>query len=309
MSKPKIKFIVNPNADMGNAWRQAADLRPILEEYGGTDWAGTVYPTHATELAYKAGMDGYDIVIAAGGDGTVHEVVNGLMQIPADKRPKLGVVPMGSGNDYAAALGLPDSSEKALKATLTGKTRKIDVGTIEDENGRKEFWDNTLSIGFGGAVTIFSHRMPVIRGFLMYFVAVVQTILLQYNVLKVTVETESDSWEDQVMLFAVCNGHREGGGFITAPKAVIDDGEMDYTIVKKVSRAKMFRLIPEFMNGTQEKFDDVYMGRAKKMTITSESPMFLHTDGEVFAGFENNIHKLILEIHPQAIEVLVPSEE
>ena len=88
----RTKFIMNPNADMGNAWRQALDLRPIAEEHGGADWAGTVYPTHATELARQAGLDGYDLVVAVGGDGTVHEVINGIMSLPAEKRPRLGVV-------------------------------------------------------------------------------------------------------------------------------------------------------------------------------------------------------------------------
>lgn len=83
----KVKLILNPMADMGNAWRVAADLRPIVAEYGHADWSGTVYPTHATELARQAALDGYDMVVAMGGDGTVHEVVNGLMQVPEDNVP------------------------------------------------------------------------------------------------------------------------------------------------------------------------------------------------------------------------------
>ena len=78
----KVKIILNPMADMGNAWKVADDLRPILNEYGNADWSGTVYPTHATELARQAGEQGYDMIIAMGGDGTVHEVVNGIMQLP-----------------------------------------------------------------------------------------------------------------------------------------------------------------------------------------------------------------------------------
>ncbi|MBA4380716.1 MAG: hypothetical protein C0393_08605 [Anaerolinea sp.] len=83
----KVKLIFNPMADMSHAWRVANDLRPIVAEYGNADWSGTVYPTHATELARQAGEQGYDMVIAVGGDGTVHEVINGLMQAPAKKRP------------------------------------------------------------------------------------------------------------------------------------------------------------------------------------------------------------------------------
>ena len=83
----KVKIILNPIADMGNAWKVASDLRPIIAEYGNADWSGTVYPTHATELARQAGEQGYEMVIAMGGDGTVHEVVNGLMQVPEKRRP------------------------------------------------------------------------------------------------------------------------------------------------------------------------------------------------------------------------------
>ena len=91
----KTKIILNPMADMRNAWRVANDLRPIIAQHGNADWSGTVYPTHAVELAKQAGEQGYEMVVAIGGDGTVHEVINGIMQLPEGKRPVLGVVPLG----------------------------------------------------------------------------------------------------------------------------------------------------------------------------------------------------------------------
>ena len=98
----KVKIILNPMADMGNAWRVARDLRSITEQHGGVDWSGTVYPGHAIDLAQEAGKQGYDMVIAMGGDGTIHEVINGLMKVPEEKRPILGVVPVGSIPIYPA---------------------------------------------------------------------------------------------------------------------------------------------------------------------------------------------------------------
>ncbi len=83
MQPAKVKMILNPNADLGRAWRAAADLRPIVDRYGGADWAGTVYPGHASEIARQAALEGYQLVVAMGGDGTAHEVINGLMQVPA----------------------------------------------------------------------------------------------------------------------------------------------------------------------------------------------------------------------------------
>ena len=102
MSKPRIKLIMNPNADMGNAWKYAADLRHLFEGFADAEWAGTVYPTHAKLLAKQAAEEGFDIVVAMGGDGTAHEVANGLMEVPEDKRPIFGVIPLGSGNDFSA---------------------------------------------------------------------------------------------------------------------------------------------------------------------------------------------------------------
>lgn len=305
MADRRIKLILNPNADMGNAWRHASALRPILEEHHKPDWAGTVYPAHAIELARQAAEDGYDTVIAVGGDGTAHEVINGLMQVPAERRPKMGVVPLGSGNDFAHAIGMNPSPEYALKQILEGKPRRIDIGVVEDEHNRREYWDNSLSIGFAGAVTIYSHSLPVLRGFLMYFAAVVQTIIKHYDVLEVKITTESETWEDKVLMLAVCNGEREGGGFITAPGAKLDDGVFNFTIVKKISRPMMFRLIPEFMRGTQGRFKPVQMGQVKRMDVVSNRPLYLHTDGEIFAGFTTDVRRLKIEILPQALEVLV----
>src|SRR5215203_6623002 len=114
----KVKIILNPMADMGNAWRIARDLRSITEQHGGVDWSGTVYPGHAIDLAKQAGEQDYDMVIAMGGDGTVHEVMNGLMKVPAEKRPILGIVPAGSGNDFAHSINTSTTPSTALTCAL-----------------------------------------------------------------------------------------------------------------------------------------------------------------------------------------------
>lgn len=308
MSKPKVKIIMNPNANIGNAWRKASDLRAVAEEFGDVDWAGTVYPTHATELAKKAAEDGYDIVIAAGGDGTVHEVMNGLMEIDSNNRPAMGVVPMGSGNDYSHILGMPDDPEHALKTVLTGKRKKIDVATIEDEHGRFRFWDNTCNIGFGGYVNIYSHELPVVRGFLMYLVSVLITIVRHNDAIEISIKSDEGDWEDQVQLIAACNGPREGGGFATAPDADPWDGKLNLTIAKNATRLQMLALLPKFMNGTQGTSKLVYFRTFKELEIKSKQPLYLHTDGENYAGFANDVHHLKFKVLPQALEVIVPSD-
>lgn len=306
MSKPRLKMIMNPNADMGNAWKFAADLRHLVEAFADVQWSGTVYPTHAKQLAHEAADEGFDIVVAMGGDGTAHEVVNGLMEIPAEKRPKFAIIPLGSGNDYAANLGISKEANEAIQTIREGYSKKVDLFLIEDEDGRQEYVDNTANIGFGGSVTIFSHTIPLLRGFVMYFVAVLQTIFSNFTNYKVEIKTDEKEWEDEVLMIALNNGPREGGGFITGPDAVLDDGVLNYCMVHKVSRLMMFRLIPEFMKGSQERFKPVYMGTFKQMEIKSDKPLVLHTDGEVYAGFSHDVHYLKVDLLPDALEVVVP---
>ena len=305
MPKHKTKLILNPNADLGRAWHWGADLRPIVEEFGGADWTGTVYPTHATELARQAAEEGYELIIAVGGDGTTHEVVNGLMQVPAERRPRLGVVPVGSGNDFAHNVGVPSRPELAMRQVFTGQPKKIDLGLAVDGHGRREYWDNTFGVGFDATVTIRSRKITLVHGFLMYFVAVVQTILLNHDAPRLQITTDSESWAEETLMIVLCNGPREGGGFFVAPDARNDDNQLDYVAIRRVSRLMMFRLIPEVMNGTHGRFPQVRMGKFKGMKLESERPLYIHIDGEIFAGFGTDVRQLSAEILPGALEVIV----
>jgi YegS/Rv2252/BmrU family lipid kinase len=300
----KVKIILNPMADMSNAWTVANDLRPIIAEYGNADWSGTVYPTHATELAKQAGEQGYDMVIAMGGDGTVHEVVNGLMQIPEKTRPIMGVVPVGSGNDFAHSIGVPMQSDHALAHALKGEPSTVDIGLMTDENGRQEYFDNTVGVGFDAVVTIRSHKLPIVRGFLMYLTAVIQTIILNHEPAKMKMEADGESWEQTNLMVAVCNGPREGGGFMVAPDAKNSDGILNYMMISKCSRTMMFRLIPEVMNGTHGRFDLVKMGTCQRFSLTSERPVYIHADGEIYTSFGSNLHNVAFEILPAALKVV-----
>jgi YegS/Rv2252/BmrU family lipid kinase len=300
----KVKIILNPMADMGNAWRIARDLRSITEQHGGVDWSGTVYPGHAIELAKQAGEQGYDMVIAMGGDGTVHEVVNGLMQVPEERRPILGVVPAGSGNDFAHGIHASPEQSKALTCALNGEASTIDLGVMIDEHGHKEYFDNTLGLGFGAIVTIRSHRLPILRGFLMYLTAVIQTIILDHNPMHMEIKTDNETWSQDVIYLVVCNGPREGGGFLIAPDAKIDDGILHYAMITDVSRLMMFRIVPEVMKGTHGRFKQVKMGTCRKFSLTSNRPLYIHADGEIFTGPGTDLHHVTFEILPNALKVV-----
>jgi diacylglycerol kinase (ATP) len=304
MSGHRVKLIVNPNADLGRAWMEARNLRPIVEEFGGADWAGTVYPTHATELARQAGEQGYEIVIAAGGDGTTHEVVNGLMQIEADRRPKLGVVPLGSGNDFSFAVGMDKRPVYALRQIFTGQPKRIDVVRLHDGLERTEYWVNTLGIGFDTTVTIRSRRFTRFHGLMVYLTAVVQTIILNHEAPLMKVQTDRENWEEEMVMLVLCNGGREGGGFQIQPAARPDDGILHYAGVKRVSRPMMFRLLPEVMNGTHGRFKQVRMGQFLRLDLQADRPLYIHIDGEIFAGWGMDVRNLDVELLPGELEVV-----
>lgn len=302
--KRRLKLIFNAHADRGHAWEVARSLEPSLERRGETSWAATEYPGHATELALDAGEDGFDIVVAIGGDGTVHEVVNGLMKVPADRRPPLGAVPVGSGNDFCANLGLPPDPELAVLRLFEGQPRKVDVGTIRDNNGRVEFWNNTVSIGFGAAVAIHSYQIRRLRGFPMYLWAVIKTIVLNHDAPRMVIQTDEERIEEDVLLMSLNNGPREGGGFLTSPAAQLDDGVLNFAMIRDVSRLMMFRLIPEVMRGTHGRFEPVRLGEFRELQLRSEAPIPVHTDGEIFADFYAGVTELTVQVLPGVLEVI-----
>jgi len=271
----RIKLIFNPHADRGRAWDIASTLQAIIEHHGGASWASSEYPTHATELAEQAALEGYDVIAALGGDGTVHEIVNGLMRIPAENRPTLAAVPLGSGNDFSSNVGVQQDVDVAMERVFHGEVKTIDLGQISDATGRTEFWDNTLGIGF-------NHDAPLMK-----------------------IITDEETIEQNVLMMVLCNGPREGGGFFVAPGALPDDGVLNYAMVESVSRAMMLRLVPEVMRGTHGRFKQVRLGQFRELRLTSERPITIHTDGEVFAGFSSDVQDIHVKILPGELKMIV----
>lgn len=300
----RARLIFNPHADGGRAWRKAAALQATIEHLGGAEWTGTDYPTHATELAAQAAEEGFQVVVAVGGDGTVHEVVNGLMSVPSEQRPALAAVPLGSGNDFSFNNHIQQDPNQAILRVFSGESRAVDVGLVRDGNGRVEYWDNALGIGFDAATLINSTDITLLQGLAMYLVAVIRTILRDHRAPHMQISTDTEQLEKALLMLTMCNGAREGGGFYVAPEADPEDGVLDYAMVEYVSRPMMFRLIPEFMRGTHGRFSQVHFGRFRKLKLTADEPLLVHTDGEVFANAATEVRELEVEILPQALNVI-----
>lgn len=301
-----IRMIYNPQADRGRSYQMAGDLHQLSSEWGGADWVGTVYPGHATELALAAAQAGYTTVVALGGDGTVHEIVNGLMQVDPSRRPRLGVVPIGSGNDFAGGVGILRNPTAALQRIFHGgETKAIDVGKVMDASGRTEYWCNVLGIGFDAAINIHSRNIPVLHGFWMYLAATLWTILLKYERPMLDLDLDGKKTSARFLMLTLGNGTREGGGFRTTPDAQMDDGWLDYLLVDPVSRLRMMRLIPEVMQGTQGRFPEAHLGRFQKISLRADMALPIEADGEMFAPYAADVREVSVEILPHALQVVV----
>lgn len=301
----RVMLILNPHADRGRSYNIANALQSIAERYGEATWASSQYPGHSTKLAIQAAEEGYDVVVAIGGDGTCHEVINGLMQFPEETRPLFGVVPAGSGNDFSANAGFAQEREVAMHRVFNGEVKRIDLATLTDNTGHTEYWDNTVGLQFGAIATLHSHKITRLKGFAMYLWAVIKTIVLNHDAPHLKITTDRESFDLPVQYLVLCNGPREGGGFFVAPGAEPTDGELDYAMIKQVSRLMMFRILPEVMKGTHGKFKDVKLGRFSSMKIVSDRPLAIHTDGEILAGFTSVITELDVKILPSALRIVV----
>ena len=314
---PQIKVIFNPQADRGDNRQKADWLRHLLDEQARSadgqgilyeiDWVETEQPGHATALAHQAALEGCDAVVAVGGDGTVHEVVNGLMRVDAEQRPALGILPTGTGNDLSANFGLPLDPAEAAGAMFQPNTRPLDVGLVSDTNGRHEYWVNTLGFGFSGAVTVVARRSRTfLRGFALYLYIVLKTILLHAQNIDIRVAVDgADASPRTISMANVCNGRAEGGGFPVAPHAVMDDGLISYTFMGRLNRLQLLRFLPVVLSAKHVDYPEHFeFGTARHLRVEAAQPLVIHIDGELFSEPHHDLRQMEAEMIPAALKVL-----
>ena len=302
----KICVILNPASGRGRAARLIPHIERMLRASSlDFDLLQSERPLHAIDLAAQAARDGYEAVISAGGDGTVNEIINGLMQARAESYDKtaLGVISIGTGNDFAASLGLPEKIEAAVHAIKENIRRKIDIGLFKGcdfPEGR--YFGNCVGIGFDAAGTIQARKITWASGMLAYLIAVVQTIFWYYKAPTLQIEMDDETVSQPSLMVSIMNGRRIGGGFWTAPDSLPDDGLFDLCIACEVSRARMFTFIPHFIKGTQATQPEIQMKRSTKAKIiATHGSMPVHMDGEIIG---EACKELSVEILPQQLEII-----
>ncbi len=295
-----MRLIVNPAAGRGHAVRVAQDACAILRGLGVPfDVVRTSGPEEAIRLAEEAALEERQPVVAVGGDGTVHEVLNGLVRAHDNGGPvgTLGVIPAGSGNDFERMLRLPDGLEGACARLAEGKTHLIDVGRV---NGR--YFANGLGIGFDALVNIASRRHRRLRGLPLYLISALETIFVHYKAPRMTIDLDGRTVTGRVLMIAVTNGRRIGGGFRITPAAEIDDGLFDICLARDIPRLQILSLLPHVIRGTHVGKPPVTMLRARRVVVSSEDGLASHVDGEIFT---NDAQRLEAEILPARLKAVM----
>ncbi|MCA9943926.1 MAG: diacylglycerol kinase family lipid kinase [Anaerolineales bacterium] len=300
----RVKVILNPMADIGRGAAQAAVIQQAAQPFGGVDLVQTESPGHARELARQAADDGYDLVVAAGGDGTISDVVNGLVR-GSKAVTKLGIIPIGSGNDLAWSLKIPTKVETAVQKLFTGTPITIDLARIEDDQGRFRIVDNNVGIGFDAVVVIATENITRIHGFLMYLTAVLRTIATYSQMPKVTAYFDEEKIEQTIMMITFGVGPRGGGGFLLTPDAKQHDDLVDTLTANKMGRLSMIGLLLKVFSGSHVRSKRVTMRKSKQIRVRADRPLPIHTDGEMFAYPQDNVREVTVTSLPAAIDVIV----
>lgn len=303
-----LGIILNPTAGRGKARRQRARLERLLNERGASFrmWETTA-PGTGSALAEQAAAE-CDVVIAAGGDGTVHEVGAGLL---AGEHPKpLGVLPFGTGNDFARMLGMPTSLEDALQALLTARPTRIDYGCLDAEtaSGRHTRpFVNGVGIGFDAEVAARAMQHKTLPGVLGYLVEAVRA-LHRWEAPPVEVILEpgrpaEQRWTGPLLLLAIGNGRSAGGGFRFTPDARLADGWLDVCRVTAMPLHRVLALIPQALRGTHGSAPEVLLRPVHELHVKTMQGLPVHVDGELLTrtAYEVRVH-----VVPGGLSVLRP---
>lgn len=298
----RARIIYNPTAGRESFRKHIGEVLEKFETAGyETSCHATTGEGDATEAAKKAVERGFDLVVAAGGDGTLNEVIAGVS--PFEKRPKIGLIPMGTTNDFARALRIPREIDGAVDIILQGSLIPVDVGVMNDRH--------FINIAGGGRLTELTYDVPsklkTVLGQLAYYIKGIE-MLPSVNSSHVRIEYDDEVFDGEAMMFLVGLTNSVGGFEKLAPESSVNDGKFTLLILKKCNIAELIRIVTLALRG--DHLDDplVISAKTKKVKVTSDEKVLLNLDGEyggtLPATFENlyrhvEMYVPIDELRPQ----------
>jgi diacylglycerol kinase (ATP) len=278
----RARVILNPSSGRERAAGHVEDLSARLRSrYDGVEISVTTRDGDAERAAAVAVADGCAALFVAGGDGTLNEAINGLAAAGALDRIIVGVIPLGTGNDFAAALGIPADVDAALEVLLRGRQIRVDLGEV---NGR--VFVNTSGGGFIADVSVaVTPQLKSLAGRLAYLIGGAQA-LAEFEPVGATVSLGGGSapLRHRLHAFAVCNSRLIGGGRLIAPEAIIDDGRLDVCLIEAMSALEFVALARKVAEGEHVNDPRVIYLQSPSLEIALDRPVHVNTDGEVFEG-------------------------
>jgi YegS/Rv2252/BmrU family lipid kinase len=279
-------LICNSRSGRGGVGKTLPEVRSHLEqreldyEVRYTEGSG-----HATELAREALAQGFRFLVAVGGDGTIHEVVNGMLAAdkPVNPEAVLGIVAAGTGSDFIKTFGLPATMPSHAVAHLDGsETFPIDIGKITYMDGdvsTVRYFANIAEVGLGAAAAARAARLPRVLGPMVYFVAFWLAVR-KHRAARVTVDLVDRTYEGRMNNLVVANGQFFGGGMKVAPKAVPTDGLLDVQI-EHARKRDAIALMPKVYKGQHVPHPDILEAKRARLTIEADAPLPIEADGEI----------------------------
>ncbi|KGX88223.1 diacylglycerol kinase [Pontibacillus litoralis] len=293
----RARIIYNPTSGREAVRRELPEVLQRFEQAGyETSTHATTGEGDATKAAQLAAQRNFDLVVAAGGDGTINEVINGLAE--SEYRPKVGIIPVGTTNDFARALRVPRTVKGAVDIILEGCSKELDIGRVNNQY--------FVNIAGGGKLTELSYEVPsklkTALGQLAYYLKGVE-MLPSIRPTYVEIEYDGKWFEGEVMVFLISLTNSVGGLEKLAPDAILDDGMFDLLIVKKVNIPELIRLATLAMKGNHLNDPNIIYTKANRIKVHTEEKMQLNIDGEyggLLPGEFVNLHRHIQFFVPRS---------
>jgi len=299
----KTELIINLTAGGGKPRPHLKTIFKYLKENGfNFKVSYTSHHGEATELAQKAADNGAELIVSVGGDGTVNEIVNGIMK--SKNNPSLGIIPLGWANDFIKSVNIPYDLTQACQILVQGKTKKIDIGVINSQI----YFANICGVGFDAEVAQYANQMKnrhpnwrILSAFIYVF-ATVKKLLSPFSYHNLKIKFDGQEIHSKILFIAISNGKIYGGRFNITPEAILDDGLLEICLVEEMGRFKYLSIIPRVFKGTHASIKGVNFYRAKEVVIQSSEPVLAQVSGEVIEGQKNYIITLL----PKSLKLIVP---
>jgi diacylglycerol kinase (ATP) len=295
------KVILNPFSGRGDALKRLDEMKAALTAAGVVyDLALTERPNHAIELAQQAVAQGYSPIVAAGGDGLLNEVINGVaMAAGEDGWPPFGVLPLGTANDLVANLGMSTSLTEAAQVIARGEVRRMDMGRV---NGR--IFLNNAGLGLESYISVIQNRLTWAKGIVRYLTATLMGIA-QNPQWCMHLQWDDGEYNGPVTLVSIGNAPRTGGIFYTVPHADPFDGKLTFVYGHIATRLEILRTLPRTMKpdvGSYVEHPAVHEVHATWLKVRAESPTPMHADGEIVS---EAVQELFYQVLPRKLPVLI----